>query len=545
MSLGLTSERALICLLALATSAGCMLFAPPPPPPAPPPLPVMPAPNPWLTDSVAPTAHVNPAATGAVLFEGPRTGAALTRGKNVKLVWNLLASNPTAKKIGTDTVLFASGPLGIRKIFATGSAFERLALLPYPGFEERARKADETALGDLIAKVDTARRARDDARLLAAIGGLERLGVTADTAANGTATFIDKDGFHYSAYGGSKVLRATDDGLVRGPLRVEQAVDVAKKLPRKDAKAVGRIVGLALTYDGHVAAAASGALVILDRDLNVKTHLLLGDETVHESLAVDERGGIYVVTSHRMRKLVWTGDRLSADEADGAWEAAYERTPDVQARGAGTPPILMGFGDDPDKLVLIADAAVSGTNLVAFWRDAIPTGFVQKPGTTSGRVADQTRIDIAHYTLEVAPVVLGYGIAVVNGTYPQPHHAPVASAFTAGVTRPAPLGIEKFVWNPTTDRFEKAWINAEVDDSDGAVPAVSAQTGLLYAAHKADGNHQYVGLDWQTGAIRERWIFPDDSRLWNAFGGVTTILENGDLLIGGAVAIKRVVAAGN
>ena len=42
-----------------------------------------------------------------------------------------------------------------------------------------------------------------------------------------------------------------------------------------------------------------------------------------------------------------------------------------------------------------------------------------------------------------------------------------------------------------------------------------------------------------TGEIRERWIFPDHSRLWNAFGGITTILDNGDLLIGGAFGIKR------
>jgi hypothetical protein len=43
--------------------------------------------------------------------------------------------------------------------------------------------------------------------------------------------------------------------------------------------------------------------------------------------------------------------------------------------------------------------------------------------------------------------------------------------------------------------------------------------------------------------LRECWIFPDDSRLWNAFCGITTVLENGDLLIGGAFGIKRVIAA--
>ena len=39
-------------------------------------------------------------------------------------------------------------------------------------------------------------------------------------------------------------------------------------------------------------------------------------------------------------------------------------------------------------------------------------------------------------------------------------------------------------------------------------------------------------LDWMTGEIKQRWQFPDDSRIWNAFGAITTILEDGDLLIG-------------
>jgi hypothetical protein len=38
------------------------------------------------------------------------------------------------------------------------------------------------------------------------------------------------------------------------------------------------------------------------------------------------------------------------------------------------------------------------------------------------------------------------------------------------------------------------------------------------------------------------WLFPDDSRKWNAYGGITSLLEDGDLIIGGAFAVKRVTA---
>jgi len=79
----------------------------------------------------------------------------------------------------------------------------------------------------------------------------------------------------------------------------------------------------------------------------------------------------------------------------------------------------------------------------------------------------------------------------------------------------------------------------EVNNSDITAPMVSAATSLLYCAHKENGDYQYVGLDWMTGALRERWTFPDDSRLWNAFGGITTIVEDG----GTSTAVARVRTA--
>ncbi|EKS42252.1 hypothetical protein [Afipia broomeae] len=53
------------------------------------------------------------------------------------------------------------------------------------------------------------------------------------------------------------------------------------------------------------------------------------------------------------------------------------------------------------------------------------------------------------------------------------------------------------------------------------------------------GIYEYVGIDWTTGQTKARWVFPDDSRKWNACGGITSILEHGDMIVGGAFAIKR------
>jgi hypothetical protein len=513
--------------------------------------PNMPSRNPWLTDSVYPTSHFNAGATDSVLFAGPAKGKKLVAGKDVKMVSNLMVSNPTVKKIGSDTVLFASGTLGVRKLLATGRALENVSFTPYPGMEEIAAKADDKAVAALLAEFDDAAGEKDDGRLVtAATKGIEGLGVTLMAGINGVYNMFDKDGFHYCVYGGTKVLKSTDDNKVDGPVRVVKSVDVAAVMPPEAAKAVSRIIGINMTYDGYIAAAAPGALVVLDRDLNVKSYVAFSGEAVDNNIVIDEKNGIYVVTSRRMVKFIWNGEKLSTDEKDGAWESGYEWTPDEKAlaagaisRGSGTTPTLMGFGNDPDKLIVIADAAESGTNAVAFWRDGIPAGFRQKPGTKSRRIADQARIGISQLTIEPSPNVLGYGVTYINGSYPKPvPHPGFPNGFTAGVTRPAPLGVEKFQWNPDTDKFEKAWTNREVDNSDIMVPVVSAATGLLYCAHKENGNYQYVGLDWRTGEMKERWIFPDDSRVWNAFGGITTILENGDLLIGGAFGIKRIIS---
>ena len=192
------------------------------------------------------------------------------------------------------------------------------------------------------------------------------------TCSTATATLFDRDGNHYCVFGGNQVLKTTDDNSVDSPARIVKSVDVAQALPGDAAKAVTRIIGLNMTYDGFIAAAAPGALVVLDRDLNIRDFVTFPDEAVDNSIAIDEQNGIYVVTSRRMLKVIWNGESLSTDEADGAWDSGYEWIPDDEAlaagsisRGSGTTPSLMGFGDDCDKLVIIADAAREGTNLVS------------------------------------------------------------------------------------------------------------------------------------------------------------------------------------
>ena len=103
--------------------------------------PPMPASNPWLVDSGYPTSHFNPGATDSVLIAGPTVGRTLTRNRDVKAVTNVMVSNPTVKKINSDTVAFASGTLGILKLRLTGDALDAVAFTPYPGFEDIAKRS--------------------------------------------------------------------------------------------------------------------------------------------------------------------------------------------------------------------------------------------------------------------------------------------------------------------------------------------------------------------------------------------------------------------
>ena len=502
--------------------------------------------NPWLTDSVYPISHDNPAATDSVPHAGPTKGRRLS-ANDVKTVPTVFTSNPTVKKIGDKTIIFAAGVEGISKIDATGEAYDLVSLLPYPGLESLAASGNREKIQAALEEVDAARRANDDTKLLALSGKMEELGFKRQMLANGAYNMIDKDGVHYAAFGGLKILKSTDDNDPKKPLRVVKFRDFSEALPEDMRKSV--IIGMGMTYSGDVVAAAHGAVLLLDRDLNLKSTLLLPGEAVENSICIDENSGIYVVTSKRMLKIVWTGTRLSYDEADGGWQSDYNTMSRAQAiaagalttsGGSGTTPTLMGFGNDPDKLVVIADGDEKGANLVAFWRDRIPPGFKQKPGTKSARIADQIPLEISKATVEPSPEVLGYGVALLNNSYPKPAPDIWGNAITPGLTRPAPRGVAKFNWNTRTKSFEKAWVNKEIDNTDVMVPVISAKSNMIYLANKENGNYEYVGLDWDTGAIKARWPFPDDSRKWNAWGGITALLEDGDLLIGGIFTTKRV-----
>jgi hypothetical protein len=358
---------------------------------------------------------------------------------------------------------------------------------------------------------------------------------------------VDKDGFHFAAFGGLKVIKTTDHNVPENPLQVVRIKDFSEDLP------VGfrnlPIIEMRMTYDGNIAILSYGILLLCDRDLKMKSYLTFPGKIVCNSLCVDEKG-IYVVTSRRILKIAWTGKVFSYQEDDGGWETEFSLLSPRSFQRAGTmhsaahchggTPVLMGSGDDPDKLILVSKKDELGTKLFAFWRDQIPKGYNLGGKRNRSRIADQFRIDFARSVVEPLSAVHGYGMVLINSARPQAAAESPERHVLFGTTRSATPNAMKFSWNLKSKSFERDWLNSQIDSTNHTFPLVSEREGLIYLGHKANSGYQLVAMDWNSGAIRERWVLPDGGRPWNTYGGSTMLLDDGDFLIGGYLTLNRI-----
>ena len=505
--------------------------------------------NPWLAKGAYPISHHNAAQTDSTPVDGPSIGRRLKTSevKSVPLLWS---SAPTYKMVGDERIVVAANPAGIIKVRATGEDFEQVSDVSYPGREGVHAKSTPERLRETMLSMDEKRRNKQDLLLLLNSWWMFlKFEINFRTMPSGAYSVIDRDGYHYTNFDKHFLVKSFDDNKIDQPMVPVKHSNIVEQLPPANAEHLSYILGISMTYDGHIVAAAGGGVIVVDRDLNVVSHAVFPGEHVENSIAVDPDNGIYVVTSKNMHKLVWTGQRLSQDATDGAWTSLYEVMEEGEAKslgaashGSGTTPTLMGFGENEDRLVIISDGSPDGANLVAFWRDDIPEGFEQKKGLLSRRIADQISIGISDTTIEASPVAHDNGVLVVNSTYPDPGPISgdlISNAFLAGTTREPPLGIRKFDWLPEEDRFVASWDMPEIDNTDWMPPAVSTSNGLVYIANRRNDNYEYLAANWETGEVVAVWEFPNDSVLYNNWGGITVFLEDGDLMLGGFFAIKR------
>lgn len=233
------------------------------------------------------------------------------------------------------------------------------------------------------------------------------------------------------------------------------------------------IRGLNLLYDGFLVFTTSlGVVGVIRRDFTgLQVIRLRSDddqqEIISNSHAVDEDGGIYVVSSKKMYRLQWNGSTLSIQ-----WSAEYDVGPDDPGTGrlgagSGSTPTLMGTGSQQDKFVVITDGQEL-MHLVLFWKDEIPVDWEPIAPGKDRRIAAEVPVTFgdANATTslsEQSVLVRGYGAVVVNNDYgiTLPRWLPevLAQLFIlwTGKKKFAPYGVEKFEWNPTSRTLDRAF----------------------------------------------------------------------------------------
>lgn len=371
--------------------------------------------------------------------------------------------------------------------------------------------------------------------------------------ANGIYSVVDRNNVLYANFGNGVYAFSLKDGDdpssgIEIKYKMENAI---KEIDVADTAAV--LCGLTMTYDGFLVINFSNGIAVVDKTLkHIKSMVSFSNEITTNSIAIDEKNGIYVATDKNMRKLVWTGTRLSEDEAHGAWSSAYdfslEPPPIVKhSTGTGSTPTLMGFGDDPDKLVVITDGS-KRMNLVAFWRDDIPDDFVQQDGTASRRIAGQIEVTCGldnsqpWIQSEQSVVVRGYGAFVVNNL---PLDADsmarvnnILGVTTLGTVFTPSFGVERFRWDTENYQWNSVWSRNDVS-STSMVPIHSQSGNMALVSGYYNAGWEVTGMDWNTGETVHRTLF-GKTNYGNGAYAILQYFPNGDLLFNSLVGPYRV-----
>ena len=377
---------------------------------------------------------------------------------------------------------------------------------------------------------------------------------------NGTYSVVDKDNVLYANFGKNLyAFELINPDLPYAGIKIRHVLkDIIVKVQGGDpAPPSGtRISSVSMTYDGYVIVGFTNGVAVINRDLNVDSasfYRFGDDEYVSNSLSVDENNGIYVASNKLMRKLVWTGATLSDNESAGAWSCPYDTATELPPiikfdNGTGSTPTLMGFGGNSDKLVVITDGAKQ-MKLVAFWRDTIPNGFVQKPGTASRRIAGQIQVTCGFSPLpewiqsEQSVVVHGYGAFVVNNI-PQTVNSDIVNknkilqVSLMGPAYDSSYGVERFEWDPAADGWYSVWTRSDVS-STSMIPVYSKSGDMALINGYTSNGWEVTGLDWDTGEIVHRTIFGDQN-FGNGAYAILQYLKDGDLLFNSIAGPLRV-----
>jgi hypothetical protein len=328
-----------------------------------------------------------------------------------------------------------------------------------------------------------------------------------------------------------------------------------------------RLVGIILTWDGQVAfATVHGVVGVFPDDpakmdaAHVKATTVTSRATCNEgntnreevsnSIAADEHGGIYTVTSAAQYKHVWNGRSVKqawrVKLATDGYQGGVRIGP-----GSGSSPTLMGTSKKDDKLVVVTDGR-KVMHYVAMWRNKVPKDWKPIRKGADRRIACDVRVDFGNPKIEKAQseqsvAVRGYGAVIVNNSLkdssaydglPGSLHYQ-ASTLASGDPANQAFGVERIDWNPKTRTCKVKWVNKTVSIPN-AIPTISSGSGIVYGIGAKDGVWGLEGLSFRTG----RRVLRHDTGaegFHNSFYAQTEITPDGEVWTGtfGGVDILR------
>lgn len=493
--------------------------------------------NPFLADSVVAAFHVNSGQTGATAVPGPMGKTRKIDAKDI--LWKKIGPGdgysyqysspyPNGKRVG-----WFGGGQQLHKLDA--DTLEPLATYSL----NKGKFWSPEEIERLIAKADKLQgQAMLDVLVPPMAKGIEQ-------SVQGGYRLLDKDNNLFILYSdretGDQYIRKFGDAVANDPYS-DIVLKGEFKLPRENNERMTAVV-MNLTYDGTlIVATRDGTMFAVSRDFKLLDRIRLpGREAeakefmnsfVRNSLAIDDKGGLYLVTRAFMQRVQWTGSKLSLDPADGAWAEPYPSG----ERGSGTTPALVGWHEGQDKMVVIGDGI---GNVMVFWRDRIPADWKGIEGQ-SRRVAAVLPMDFGipseeKIKLENAMVTMGYGIFVANDTPEKPvkpqgnFMATAVAERYVGQTQGSEIkGGIKWEWNPKTRKLDVDWVTHLALVSSICTPNVN---GLLYCVGMRDGNSTIEALDWNTGKSSFHYVLGKSYR-YSVMGGLINVSPNGEVECG-------------
>lgn len=496
--------------------------------------------NPYLADSYYPLGHSNAAQVDSTPVPGPTAPSHALADHEIE---SALTGTGHLGQFVSGTyadgrrVIWTNGPHDIVKL--DYDSFRILSRHELPGYRAFTQ-ADADDISDRLQRYGRWRRL---------YFGLTNIRQMLPSDLSSVYCLLDRDGRFYA--GGADGLTVYGDAVAGDP---ESPIAVRGRFRLPD-EVSGSLVGINMTYDGWIVLATdAGDLVTVSRDLTQYRVLALphreeaaaynarmadqgrtGYNWIRNAMAVDDAGGIYLAANDWMMKIVWDGERLSADAADGAW---VERYANGTGTGTGSTPVLVGFGDN-DRLVAFTDGDAL-MNLTLMWRDAIPSGWVP-PSGAAPRVAARLPVTLGDpqrsaLQSEQAVVAAGYGMVVVNNEpASMPFFLPARAkglliSLLGDDPAYTPHGMEKFRWDPARRSLVSDWVNTQVS-SPNCVPYISTGSRRVYTVGVVDGRWALQAVDFDSGRSAQTYAL-GGPRFNTMFSGVV-VDDRGRITYGG------------